>query len=209
MGITGTDVAKNTAELILTDDNFASIVAAVEEGRIIYDNIKKFVFFLLSCNIGEILIVFTSILLNLPVPLLPIQLLWLNLVTDSFPALALGVEKGDPDIMERPPRNPNTPLLSKDLMFGVIVQSIAIAASSIAAYILALKAHPNDIVTARAITFATLITAELLRAYSSRSQKYTLFKIGVFSNKTLVYGTTFSFLLLLVVLYVPFLQSYI
>ena len=206
MGITGTDVAKNTAELILTDDNFASIVAAVEEGRIIYDNIKKFVFFLLSCNIGEILIVFTSILLNLPVPLLPIQLLWLNLVTDSFPALALGVEKGDPDIMERPPRNPNTPLLSKDLMFGVIVQSIAIAASSIAAYILALKAHPNDIVTARAITFATLITAELLRAYSSRSQKYTLFKIGVFSNKTLVYGTTFSFLLLLVVLYVPFLQ---
>ena len=206
MGITGTDVAKNTAELILTDDNFASIVAAVEEGRIIYDNIKKFVYFLLSCNIGEILIVFTSILLNLPVPLLPIQLLWLNLVTDSFPALALGVEKGDPDIMERPPRNPNTPLLSKDLMFGVIVQSIAIAASSIAAYILALKAHPNDIVTARAITFATLITAELLRAYSSRSQKYTLFKIGVFSNKTLVYGTTFSFLLLLVVLYVPFLQ---
>ncbi len=206
MGITGTDVAKNTAELILTDDNFASIVAAVEEGRIIYDNIKKFVFFLLSCNIGEILIVFTSILLNLPVPLLPIQLLWLNLVTDSFPALALGVEKGDPDIMERPPRNPDTPLLNKDLMFGVIVQSIAIAASSIAAYILALKAHPNDIVTARAITFATLITAELLRAYSSRSQKYTLFKIGVFSNKTLVYGTTFSFLLLLVVLYVPFLQ---
>ncbi|KAA5649106.1 ATPase, partial [Pseudomonas aeruginosa] len=92
--ITGTDVAKNTAEIILTDDNFASIVAAVEEGRVIFSNIRKFVFFLLSCNIGEILIVFISILYNLPIPLLPIQLLWLNLVTDSFPALALGVEKG-------------------------------------------------------------------------------------------------------------------
>lgn len=103
MGITGTDVAKNTADMILTDDNFASIVAAVEEGRIIFSNIKKFVYFLLSCNIGEILLVFTSILLNLPVPLLPIQLLWLNLVTDSFPALALGVEKGEPDIMDSHP----------------------------------------------------------------------------------------------------------
>lgn len=206
MGITGTDVAKNTAELILTDDNFASIVAAVEEGRIIYDNIKKFVFFLLSCNIGEILIVFTSILLKLPVPLLPIQLLWLNLVTDSFPALALGVEKGDPDIMSRPPRDPNKPLLGRDLMTGILIQSIAIAASSIFAYMLALKRHPDDLITARAITFTTLITAELLRAYSSRSEKYSLFEIGVFTNRTLVYGTSFSFLLLLIVLYVPFLQ---
>ena len=104
MGITGTDVAKNTAEVILTDDNFASIVAAVEEGRIIYSNIKKFVFFLLSCNIGEVLVIFLSILLGFEVPLLPIQLLWLNLVTDSFPALALGMEKGDPEIMDVPPR---------------------------------------------------------------------------------------------------------
>src|SRR5699024_1502350 len=106
MGITGTDVAKNTSEMILTDDNFASIVAAVEEGRVIFSNIKKFVFFLLSCNIGEIILVFVSILLSLEVPLLPIQLLWLNLVTDSFPALALGVEKGEPDIMQQKPRDP-------------------------------------------------------------------------------------------------------
>ncbi|NMR89523.1 HAD-IC family P-type ATPase, partial [Vibrio parahaemolyticus] len=106
MGITGTDVAKNTADMILTDDNFASIVSAVEEGRVIFSNIKKFVFFLLSCNIGEILLVFISIaVFNWPIPLLPIQLLWLNLVTDSFPALALGVEKGDPDIMMHPPRD--------------------------------------------------------------------------------------------------------
>lgn len=206
MGITGTDVAKNTAEVILTDDNFSSIVAAVEEGRIIYSNIKKFVFFLLSCNIGEILLVLISILMNLPIPLLPIQLLWLNLVTDSFPALALGVEEGDPDIMELKPRNPNQPLLTNDLLLRIIAQSIAIGASTIFAYMWALKRYPDNLVMARTITFVTLISIELLRAYSSRSQRFSIFKLGVFSNKTLVYGTSFSMLLMLLVVYVPFLQ---
>ena len=206
MGITGTDVAKNTAELILTDDNFASIVSAVEEGRIIYSNIKKFVFFLLSCNIGEIFLVFTSILFNLPVPLLPIQLLWLNLVTDSFPALALGVEKGDPDIMKLSPRNPKEPILNKSMLVGIILQSIAVGGASLLAYKWGLSAYAGDIDKARTITFTALITAELLRAYSSRSQRYTLFKIGFFTNRTLVYGTLFSFVLLLGVLYIPFMQ---
>jgi P-type Ca2+ transporter type 2C len=206
MGITGTDVAKNTAELILTDDNFSSIVSAVEEGRIIYSNIKKFVFFLLSCNIGEILLVFISILLNLPVPLLPIQLLWLNLVTDSFPALALGVEQGDPDIMDLPPRDSKEPLLTKKLFLGIMAQSIAIGASTILAYLWAREMYPDNLVMARTITFVTLISIELLRAYSSRSQRYTLFKIGAFTNRTLVYGTSFSMLLMLLVVYVPFLQ---
>ena len=96
MGITGTDVAKGTADIILMDDNFATIVSAVEEGRIIYSNIRKFVFFLLSCNIAEIFVIFLSILFNMPIPLIPIQLLWLNLVSDSFPALALGTEKENP-----------------------------------------------------------------------------------------------------------------
>ena len=103
MGITGTDVSKETADMVLTDDNFASIVAAIEQGRIIYSNIRKFVYFLLACNVGEILIVFGAMLIGLPIPLRPIQLLWLNLVTDGAPALALGLEKGDPDIMKQPP----------------------------------------------------------------------------------------------------------
>ncbi len=218
MGITGTDVAKNTAEMILTDDNFASIVSAVEEGRIIYSNIKKFVFFLLSCNIGEIFLVFISILLNLPVPLLPIQLLWLNLVTDSFPALALGVESGEPDIMQQKPRNANEPIINKNMMLSIILQSIAVAGGSLLAYYWAMQHYPIEydafgkiieasLIPARTITFATLITAELLRAYSSRSQKYTLFKIGFFTNKNMVYSTLFAFLLLIVVLYVPFMQD--
>ena len=206
MGITGTDVAKNTADLILTGDNFTSIVSAVEEGRIIYSNIKKFVFFLLSCNIGEILLVLMSILLNLPVPLLPIQLLWLNLVTDSFPALALGVEKGEPDIMKINPRKPNEPILDKIMLKKIAFQSIAIAAASLLAFRWGLNHYPNDITKARTITFTTLILAELLRAYSSRSQKHTIFKLGLFTNKNLVYSTIFSFCLMLMVLYIPFLQ---
>ena len=208
MGITGTDVAKNTAEVILTDDNFASIVAAVEEGRIIYDNIKKFVFFLLSCNIGEILIIFLSILFNIPVPLLPIQLLWLNLITDSFPALALGVEKGDKKIMEIPPRDPNEPILDKNMIRGVVLQSIAITAATLLSYRWGLKNYSMDHLNmARTIAFATLITAELLRAFSSRSRRESIFKIGVFSNKTLNYAILFSFGLLFAVIYISPLQK--
>jgi len=206
MGITGTDVAKNTAEVILTDDNFASIVSAVEEGRVIYSNIRKFVFFLLSCNIGEIIIVFFSILLNLPIPLLPIQLLWLNLVTDSFPALALGVEKGEEDIMKLKPRNPESPIIDKHMMIDIIVQSIAIGTTTLLAYIWALNTFTDSLMKARTITFATLILAELLRAFSSRSERHILFEIGIFSNPTMIYATTLSFFLLLIVIYIPFLQ---
>ncbi|NLY67312.1 MAG: calcium-translocating P-type ATPase, SERCA-type [Tissierellia bacterium] len=207
MGITGTDVAKNTAEVILTDDNFASIAAAVEEGRIIFSNIRKFVFFLLSCNIGEILIVFVSILYNLPVPLIPIQLLWLNLVTDSFPALALGMEKGEDDIMKLKPKAPDSPIIDGYMMVDIIIQSIAIGLTSLLAYAWALKAFPDSLIKARTITFATLITAELLRAYSSRSERHLLFEIGFLSNPTMIYATTLSFLLLLAVIYVPILQQ--
>ncbi|HPP31626.1 MAG TPA: calcium-translocating P-type ATPase, SERCA-type [Soehngenia sp.] len=209
MGITGTDVAKNTADMILTDDNFASIVSAVEEGRIIFSNIKKFVFFLLSCNIGEILLVFLSIaVFNWPIPLLPIQLLWLNLVTDSFPALALGVEKGEPDIMNHPPRNTDEPILDRRMLLGVSFQSLAIAAASLLSFWWAQNTFGSeDLVIVRTVVFTTLITAELLRAYSSRSQKYTLFRIGFFSNRQMVLATLGAFALLLVVLYVPFLQD--
>ena len=208
MGITGTDVAKNTAEVILTDDNFTSIVAAVEEGRVIYDNIKKFVFFLLSCNIGEILIILISILLNLPVPLIPIQLLWLNLITDSFPALALGVEKGDSEIMKAPPRDPNESIMDKNMIRAIVLQSGAIAIASLLAYRWGLKTYGIDkLIIVRTIVFATLISAELLRAYSSRSRKHSIFEIGVFSNKTLNYAVLFSFFLLIMVIYIPFFQT--
>lgn len=208
MGITGTDVAKNTAEVILTDDNFASIVDAVQEGRIIYSNIKKFVSFLLSCNIGEILIVLVSILMKLPVPLLPIQLLWLNLVTDSFPALALGVEKGDEDIMNQPPRDPQEPILDKKTSIRIAVQSIAITIATISAYQYGLHHFTEQTLEgARTIAFVTLILAELLRSYSARSESHTVMSIGMFSNRALTLGTVFSLFMTLIVVYIPFMRT--
>lgn len=209
MGITGTDVAKNTAEVILTDDNFATIVNAVEEGRIIYSNIKKFVAYLLSCNLGEVLIVLISILMNLPVPLIPIQLLWLNLVTDSFPALALGVERGEADIMDEPPRDPDEPILDKEIKITVAIQSIAITVATLLAYFVGLKWYglESGINHARTMAFSTLIICELLRAYTARSIDKTVFEIGVFTNKKLVMATVFSFLLMLLVIYVPVLND--
>lgn len=204
MGITGTDVAKDTADMILVDDNFATIVNAVEEGRVIFSNIKKFVGFLLSCNIAEVLIVFLSILFGLPSPLTPIQLLWLNLVTDAFPALAIGVEPAEADIMERDPRDPSESILAGETGKNVILQSIAITISVLAAYIIGLKyIFPNNIEGAHTMVFATLITSELLRAFSVRSERYTLKELGWFSNKNLVKANLLSFALLLLVMYVP------
>lgn len=209
MGITGTDVAKSTAEVILTDDNFATIVNAVEEGRIIYSNIKKFVAYLLSCNLGEVFIVLVAILLDLPVPLIPIQLLWLNLVTDSFPALALGVEQGEADIMNEPPRDPDEAIIDKEIRLTVIIQSVAITVATLLAYFVGLKWYGVDagVNHARTMAFSTLIICEILRAYSSRSIDKTVFELGVFSNKKLVVATLVSFLLMLVVIYVPFLNE--
>ena len=204
MGITGTDVAKDTADMILVDDNFATIVNAVEEGRVIFSNIKKFVSFLLSCNIAEVAIVFLSILFGLPSPLTPIQLLWLNLVTDAFPALALGVEPAEADIMDRQPRDPKESILAGKTGQGVILQSIAITVSVLVAYIIGLKwIFPNNIEGAHTMVFATLITSELLRAFSVRSEKYTLKELGWFSNKYLLKANLLSFALLLLVMYIP------
>ncbi|WP_426351147.1 cation-translocating P-type ATPase [Alloiococcus sp. CFN-8] len=207
MGITGTDVAKGTADMILTDDNFASIVHAVEEGRVIYSNIRKFVFFLLSCNVGEILIVFLALLMNIPTPLLPIQLLWLNLVTDSFPALALGTEKGESDIMNQKPRKADEPILDRSMLIGIAVQSISLVGAVLGIYLWALNKFPNDIDHARTYAFVTLILAEVLRSHSSRSERDSIFKMGIFSNKTLIYATVLCFFLLGVVIYVPFMRD--
>lgn len=208
MGITGTDVAKDTSELILTDDNFSTIVGAVEEGRIIYSNIKKFVYFLLSCNLGEVLMVFLAMMLKMPVPLIPIQLLWTNLVTDSFTALALGVEKGDPDIMDEKPRDPKASIIDKPMIIKIAIQGILIAGVTLFAFNYGLQKYPleGDLYKARTFAFVTLINAELLRAYSSRSDHASLLEIGLFSNKELVMATALGFGLLLVVVYVPFLE---
>jgi Ca2+-transporting ATPase len=207
MGITGTDVTKQTADMVLTNDNFASIVSAIEEGRIIYSNIRKFVFYLISCNIGEILIIFVSMLAGLPIPLQPIMLLWLNLVTDGAPALALGMEKGDPDIMKRPPRPTREPVINREMLPGIIVIPIADTVAVLSSFLLALNRFGWDnFAAAQTVAFATLVTSELLRAYTARSERYSVFRAGIFGNKWMQYAVGLSFVLLLLAVYVPFLQ---
>lgn len=208
MGISGTDVTKETADMVLTDDNYASIVSAIEEGRIIYSNIRKFVFYLIACNVGEILIIFLSMLGGLPIPLRPIQLLWLNLVTDGAPALALGLEKGEPGIMNRSPRPTKEPVINRDMLTGIITVSLADTVAVLGSFILALNRFPENLLMAQTIAFTTLVGSELLRAYTSRSEYNSIFKIGILSNKWMVYATGFSAILMLLVIYLPVLQPF-
>jgi len=217
MGITGTEVAKGTANMILTDDNFATIVSAVKEGRIIYSNIRKFVGFLLSCNVGEILVIFITTMILGPKfsPLLPIQLLWLNLVTDSFPALALGQEAGEKDIMDEKPRKSKEPIIDRKMIGSIVVQSIAIFGAVFGAFMAGRHFYPdvmNDGIlepsnAARTFAFITLICAELLRAFSCRSEHASVFRLGFFKNRTLTYAVLLSLGLVLLVAFVPFLQT--
>lgn len=205
MGITGTDVTKETADMIITDDNFASIVSAVEEGRVIYSNIRKFVFFLLSCNVGEILIIFVAMLLNWPIPLLPIHLLWINLLTDAFPALALGTEKKEPGVMRENPRDPKASIIDKSMIINISVQSTVMTIAVLVAFYIGWKTE--GVTYGRTFALLTICISELIRAYSSRSEKNTVFEIGVFSNKSLNLATVGCLALLLIVALVPGLQE--
>jgi Ca2+-transporting ATPase len=227
MGITGTDVAKETADMVLTDDNYTSIVSAVEQGRVIYSNIRKFVFFLLSANVAEIMIIFLATLAGLPAPLTAIQLLWLNLVTDGAPALALAMEKGDPDIMKRKPRTKDEPIINRIMGIGITVQTFAQTSVVLLAFCLGLLWHLEagaavtgnpliyilqhdwrgvDVQTAETMAFLTLAFTELFRAYTVRSERASLFRIGIFSNKYMQAAVALSVVLLLLVVNVPFLQ---
>jgi Ca2+-transporting ATPase len=206
MGITGTDVAKESADMVLTDDNYVSIVAAVEQGRVIYSNIRKFVYYLLSCNLAEIASIFLGTLITKHSPLTAIQLLWLNLVTDGAPALALGTEKGDPDIMDQPPRPSKEPIINRFMQIGIAVQTIAITAVTLGAYFLGLHLHPDQPEFAETMAFLTLSLSELLRAFTARSERYPLIKIGIFKNRNMNLAVLSSLILLMLVVYVPFLN---
>lgn len=207
MGITGTDVTKEVSEMVVTDDNFASIVAAVEEGRGIYDNIRKFVHYLLSCNAGEILVMFVSSLVGLPVPLLPIQILWVNLVTDGLPALALGMDPVDPNIMKRPPRKAKEAVVTKKRVFLMLVQGGFIAFCSLLAFCFVLFVEKGGIDRARTAAFIVLSCSQLFHSFNCRHMRESLFRIGIFTNKNLVAANLTSFALQMMVIYIPFLQK--
>ncbi len=207
MGITGTDVAKETADMVLMDDNYVTIVDAVEQGRVIYSNIRKFVYYLISCNMGEIAIIFVATLAGWPSPLTAIQLLWLNLITDGAPALALGTEKGDPDIMNQPPRPPTESIINRYMLIGIIIQMIAIAGATLGAFYIGQFTDPSHVEFAETMAFVTLSCSELLRAYTARSEYIPLLKIGVFKNKWMNLAVISSLVLIMLVVYVPFLNG--
>jgi Ca2+-transporting ATPase len=215
MGITGTDVSKEAAAMVLTDDNFASIVAAVEEGRGIFQNIKKYLMYLLSCNVGEVLIMFAAGLMGLPLPLIAIHLLWVNLTTDGLPALALGVDPSDPDTMEQPPRDPKSSIFSGNMIAVISAVGVAMPATMIPMFLWKLTSEGGSwrdlsnplIPEAQTMVLCTMVLFELFRSLACRSEIHSVFKVGVFANKWLIYAIISSIAMLMVVLYVPALQG--
>jgi Ca2+-transporting ATPase len=215
MGITGTDVSKEAAAMVLTDDNFASIVSAVEEGRGIFLNIKKYLIYLLSANVGEVLIMFISSLLAAPLPLLAIHLLWVNLTTDGLPALALAVDPKDPDIMEQPPRNPRTGIFTSNVLITIGAIGVVMAATMLPFFIWKLGSEGGSwrdtanplLPEAQTMVLSAMVLFELLATFACRSEVHSFFKLGIFSNKWLIYANLSSFALLMAVMYVPVLRS--
>jgi Ca2+-transporting ATPase len=205
MGIAGTDVAKEASDMILTDDNFASIVAAVEEGRGIYDNIKKFVRYMLTTNSGEILTMFGSILLRLPLPILPVQILWVNLVTDGLPALALSVEPAEADIMRRPPRDPKEKISAGGLLYSMLGIGVLMAAGTLGLFYLGLKAE--GLVKARTLAFTALSFFQMSHVLNCKSLNRSLFRTGLFSNLYLILAIFSTIIMQMAVVYLPPLQG--
>lgn len=214
MGITGTDVSKSASDIILTDDNFTTIIHAIEEGRNIYNNIKKSVIFLLSCNLGEVVAIFASILFGWPVPLLPTQILWINLITDSLPAIALGIDPGDKGIMQQQPRDPKESFFSEGagiraIMGGLLIGTLTLIGFYIGlaefGYKLGSRNIPTDVLNyARTIAFVVLAASQLIYSVSIRHRSKSLFQIGIFTNLPLLGAIAAGLLLQLAVISIPF-----
>lgn len=217
MGITGTDVAKGAADMILTDDDFSTIVKAIEQGRNIYNNIKKSVIFLLTCNLGEVVVMFLALLVGWQSPLIATQLLWINLLTDSLPAIALGMDKGDPDVMKEKPRAINENFFSGGAGRQAVLGGLFIGLTTMFAYWYGYyelgfspwdNNLPEEVVkNARTLAFMVLVCSQLFYSLGLRNMKRPLYKIGIFGNKYLVGAIVLGILLQVLVLFVPVLRD--
>jgi Ca2+-transporting ATPase len=205
MGITGTDVSKEAADMVLLDDNFATIVNAVEEGRMIFDNIRKFIKYTLSSNAGELFLMLIGPLLGMPLPLLPLQILWVNLVTDGLPGLALAVEPAERGVMKRPPFDPKKGIFSDGLGAQIIWVGILMGLVSLAVGYISWRIDPDG--PWRTMVFTTLTLSQMGNALATRSSRDSLFKIGLFSNRLMVGAVLLTLVLQLLLIYVPVLQS--
>ncbi|MFZ5989948.1 MAG: calcium-translocating P-type ATPase, SERCA-type [Bacillota bacterium] len=206
MGITGTDVTKEASSMILMDDNFATIVAAVEEGRVIYNNIRKFIRYMLSCNIGEVLTMFIGMLLGLPLPLLPIQILWVNLVTDGLPAIALGLDPAEKDIMMRPPRGAKENIFSSGLLNLILFRGVLIGLSTLAVFV-SIHYFTASVEIARTGAFVTLVMTQLIHVFECKSERKNIFEIPLFNNIPLVLSVICSLIMIIGVVYIPVFQG--
>ena len=204
MGITGTDVSKEAADMVLLDDNFATIVAAVEEGRTIYDNVRKFIRYTLTSNAGEILVMLLAPFLGLPIPLTALQILWVNLVTDGLPGLALGVEPPERRIMQRPPYPPNESVFARGMASAILVIGILMGAVSLA---VGYWGYRNGVAAWTTMVFMTLTLSQMGNALAVRSERESLFSIGLFTNKALLGAVLLTFVLQIAITYVPLLQN--
>ncbi|NFA59657.1 calcium-translocating P-type ATPase, PMCA-type [Clostridium sporogenes] len=207
MGITGTDVAKGASDMVLTDDNFSTIVSAIKEGRNIFNNIKKSIIFLLSCNLGEILALFIGILLGWPAPLRPIHLLWVNLITDSLPALSLGIDPGDPDIMDEKPRNPKESLFAGGAGVSLILNGLLIGVLTLIAFEVGRIRYSDSLMHAQTMAFVVLSVSQLFHSFNMRHPKKSIFQLGLFTNKYLFASVLFGIFLQNMVITIPFLAS--
>ncbi|MFE7061956.1 cation-translocating P-type ATPase [Sutcliffiella sp. NPDC057660] len=206
MGITGTDVAKEASSLVLLDDNFATIKSAIKEGRNIYENIRKFIRYLLASNVGEILVMLFAMLLALPLPLVPIQILWVNLVTDGLPAMALGLDQAESNVMKRRPRHPKEGVFARGLWWKIISRGFLIGLVTLIAFIIVYKQHPDELIYAQTVAFATLVMAQLIHVFDCRSER-SIYHRNPFQNLYLVGAVISSVILMLIVIYYPPLQT--
>ncbi|MCP4543495.1 MAG: HAD-IC family P-type ATPase, partial [Chloroflexi bacterium] len=204
MGITGADVSKEAADMVLLDDNFASIVAAVEQGRVIYDNIRKFIKYTLASNMGEIWVMLLAPFLGMPLPLLPLQILWINLVTDGLPGLALTVEPAERHIMRRPPFHPQENIFGRGMGRHILWVGLLMGAVSLG---LGYWAWQADRATWQTMLFTTLTLSQMGHALAVRSGRDSLFKTGLLSNKALLGAVLLTFVLQMAVVYAPFMQT--
>ena len=205
MGMTGTDVTKEASAMILTDDNFATIVRAIREGRAIYDNIRKFIRYLLSCNVGEVLVMFLAAFMGLPLPLLPIQILFVNLVTDGLPAMALGIDPPAPGVMDRRPRPPGESIFARGLGTKIAFRGILIGVSTLAVFGLSLGPWGLGLREARSMALATLILSQLFHVFDARAEDRSFLEVGLLSNPWAVMAVMLSVAMLVSVIYVPWL----
>ena len=206
MGISGTDVTKEAASMVLMDDNFKTIVSAVEEGRIIYDNIRKFIRYLLSCNLGEVLTMFLASIFYLPNPLTPIQILFVNLATDGLPAIALGVDPADKDIMMQQPREKGESIFARGLWSKILVRGCLIGICTLMAFMTG-RLYGMDLATCRTLALTTLVMSQLLHVFECRSERHSIFEIKLFTNPYLVGAVLVSITMVCAILYIPFLAD--